>query len=340
MSREGRDVAVIGAGSFGTALAIVLAEKRNRISLWAREEEVARSINKNRRNPYYLADLDLPASVGATTDLDEAVRGASLILIATPSHAVRTVTKQMAGSIDKEALLVIVSKGIEEKTFMTMSQVAVQTLDGNLSEDRIGVLYGPSHAEEVALLKPSAVVASSYSRRTAREIQEAFMTSMFRVYLNQDIIGVEVGGSVKNIMAIAAGIADGLEMGDNAKAALMTRGLHEMKRMGLHMGASQDTFSGLSGLGDLVVTCTSQHSRNRQVGYRLGRGESLQQIQSEMNMVAEGVKTARSVHEWADANGVEMPITEAVCRSLFGGENPADLLVELMNRTAKEERLI
>ncbi|MGM0507256.1 MAG: NAD(P)H-dependent glycerol-3-phosphate dehydrogenase [Bacteroidota bacterium] len=340
MSSEPRDVAVIGAGSFGTALATVLAGKGNRVTLWAREAEVARSINEENRNPFYLSDLDLSDSIGATTDLVEAIRGVSLILIATPSHAVRTVTARMADHIEGEPLLVIVSKGIEEKTFMTMSQVAVETLEGRLSEDRIGVLYGPSHAEEVALLKPSAVVASSYSRRTAREIQESFMTSMFRVYLNQDIIGVEVGGSVKNIMAIAAGIADGLEMGDNAKAALMTRGLHEMKRMGLHLGASQDTFSGLSGLGDLVVTCTSQHSRNRQVGYRLGRGETLEQIQAQMNMVAEGVKTAHSVHEWADANRVEMPITEAVCRSLFGGESPADLLVELMNRTAKEERLI
>lgn len=233
-----------------------------------------------------------------------------------------------------------VSKGIEQETFMTMSRVLVDVLEEKVGEDRIGVLYGPSHAEEVALLKPTTVVAAAYSKSTARKIQETFMTSMFRVYLNHDITGVEIGGSVKNIMAIAAGIVDGLDLGDNAKAALITRGLHEMKRMGTMLGASQDTFSGLTGMGDLIVTCTSRHSRNRQVGYRIGRGESLEEIVSGMNMVAEGVRTARSVHQWARRNRVEMPITEAVYRVLFEKEEPKDLIHELMTRNPKEEIMI
>lgn len=335
-----KNVSIIGAGSFGTALSMILSENGCKVILWAREEEVARSINEKHFNPFYLQDIRLPDSVGATIDYREALRDADMVVIATPSHAVRTVAESIAPMLSGEEIVVTVSKGIEQETFMTMSRVLVEVLDGSLSEDRIGVLYGPSHAEEVALFKPTTVVAAAYSKSTARTIQDTFMTPMFRVYLNHDLIGVEIGGSLKNVMAIAAGIVDGADMGDNAKAALITRGLHEMKRMGMMLGASQDTFSGLTGMGDLIVTCTSRHSRNRMVGYRIGRGETLKEIESGMTMVAEGVKTARSVHQWAQRNHVEMPLTEAVCRVLFEGERPYDMIYELMTRIPKEEIMI
>jgi glycerol-3-phosphate dehydrogenase (NAD(P)+) len=223
---------------------------------------------------------------------------------------------------------------------MTMSQVLSEVLEGIIVEDHIGVISGPSHAEEVSKFKPTTVVASANSKRTAKIIQETFLTPMFRVYLNYDIVGVEIGGAVKNIMAIAAGIIDGAELGDNAKAALMTRGLHEMKRLGMQLGASQDTFSGLAGMGDLVVTCTSEHSRNRFVGYNIGKNKTLDEIISKMNMVAEGVKTTRSVRDWSNDLGVEMPITEAVYNVLFEGACPKDMLYDLMTRNPKEEIVI
>ena len=221
-----------------------------------------------------------------------------------------------------------------------MSQILIEVMDGVTYEDNIGVLYGPSHAEEVATLKPTTVVAAAYSTRTARTIQEAFLTPMFRVYINNDVIGVEIGGSVKNIMAIAAGVIDGAELGDNAKAALITRGLHEMKRMGAVMGAHPDTFSGLTGMGDLIVTCTSKHSRNRYVGQQIGQGKKLDEIVKSMNMVAEGVKTTKSVYDWAVKSGIDMPITKAVYRVLFENEDPKDALNTLMTRDPKDEIII
>ncbi|MEX1010839.1 MAG: NAD(P)H-dependent glycerol-3-phosphate dehydrogenase [Balneolaceae bacterium] len=333
-------ITIIGAGSFGTALSIVLAKSGYPVSLWAREEEVIESINKEHFNSSYLTDIKLPDTVRASADFEEALDGAVMVVVATPSHTVREVVGRLKQFLRGDEVIVTVAKGIENDTFMTMSQVLVEVLDGIILEDRIGVLYGPSHAEEVGLFKPTTVVSAAYSKSTARFIQETFMTPMFRVYLNNDIMGVEIGGSVKNVMAIAAGIVDGAELGDNAKAALMTRGLHEMKRMGMQLGASQDTFSGLTGMGDLIVTCTSEHSRNRHVGYRIGQGAKLDEIISGMNMVAEGVKTARSVHQWAERNRVEMPITEAVHKVLFDEVEPRDALYELMTRNAKEEILI
>jgi len=333
-------VSIIGAGSFGTALAMILSNNGCQVTLWAREKEVAEAINREHQNPFYLQEVRLPDTVGATSDYALAVREAEMIVIATPSHAVRDVARSILPFLSGDEILVSVSKGIEQDTFMTMSQVLAEVLAERLSEDRIGVLYGPSHAEEVALYKPTTVVAAAYSKSTSRKIQDTFMSPSFRVYQNHDLTGVEIGGSLKNVMAIAAGIVDGADLGDNAKAALITRGLHEMKRMGMMLGASQDTFSGLTGMGDLIVTCTSRHSRNRMVGYRIGQGETLQQIQSGMTMVAEGVKTARSVHQWAIRNRVEMPLTEAVYRVLFEGEAPRDLIHELMTRNPKEEIMI
>ncbi|HLR33385.1 MAG TPA: NAD(P)H-dependent glycerol-3-phosphate dehydrogenase [Fodinibius sp.] len=337
---ESKDIAIIGAGSFGTALSVVLARAGHKVRLWAREPEVAYGINKHHRNPAYIPDVTLPDSVSCYTDPEECLDDPAMIVFATPSHVMREVAEKIKPFFGGHEIIVSVAKGIENKTFLTMSQVLAEVLKGHIIEDHIGVLSGPSHAEEVSKFKPTTVVASAYSKSTTRILQDTFLTPMFRVYLNYDIIGVEIGGAVKNIMAIAAGIIDGAQLGDNAKAAVITRGLHEMKRLGMRLGASQDTFSGLSGMGDLMVTCTSEHSRNRFVGYHIGRGEKMEAITSQMNMVAEGVKTARSVLEWSKRLNVEMPITSAVYRVLFEGEDPEDVLYELMTRNPKEEIVI
>ena len=333
-------VIIIGAGSFGTALSVVLGHGGFSVTLWARERNVVEKINSERKNPDYISDVELPDSVSATDSLEVALDSAEIVLFATPTHALRSVATNVKPFITGKEIIVTVSKGIEKDTLMTPTQILVSVFDGIILEDQIGVLSGPSHAEEVSKFKPTTVVAAAYSKRVARIIQETFMTPMFRVYLNQDIIGVEIGAALKNIMAIAAGIADGADMGDNAIAALITRGLHEMKRMGVAMGASQDTFSGLTGLGDLIVTCTSEHSRNRYVGYNIGQGKKLDEIITGMNMVAEGVKTTDSVNQWAEKNNIEMPITRAVHKVLFDNMDPTDALIELMTRNPKEEKMI
>lgn len=335
-----KKVTIIGAGSFGTALSIVLARAGNKVNLWAREQEIAYEINNMHRNPSYISDVTLPDSIICFNELSKCVPGRDLIVFATPSHAMREVATNVKPHLTGEEMVVSVAKGIENDTFMTMSQVLSEVLEGTVVEDHIGVLSGPSHAEEVSKFKPTTVVSTSFSKRTAGIIQETFMTPMFRIYLNYDIMGVEIGGAVKNIMAIAAGIVDGAELGDNAKAALITRGLHEMKRLGMQLGASQDTFSGLAGMGDLVVTCTSEHSRNRYVGYHIGLGESLDDIVGKMNMVAEGIKTTKSVFDWSNKLKVEMPITEAMYKILFKDEDPKDMLYDLMTRNPKEEIII
>ena len=333
-------ISIIGAGSFGTAIAMLSASNGHQVSLWARESEVVDGINKNHYNPAYLSDIKLSDKITAYHKLEDALKDADMVVFATPTHAMREVSANAKEFLSGDEIIISVAKGIEQDSLMTPSQILVNVLDGVVLEDQIGVLTGPSHAEEVGLMKATTVVATAYSKRAARAIQETFMTTMFRVYLNQDIIGAEIGGALKNIMAIAAGIVDGAELGDNAKAALITRGLHEMKRMGSTLGASQDTFSGLTGMGDLIVTCTSTHSRNRYVGYNIGKGKTLEEITSGMNMVAEGVKTARSVHQWSQKNGVEMPITEAVYKVLFKNMDPKDAVNELMTRNAKDEIMI
>lgn len=335
-----KKISIIGAGSFGTALSIVLGHGGFPVTLWAREPEVVRGINQNRKNPSYISDAELPESVTASNSLVETVADAGIVLFATPTHALRTAAENVKPMLQGNEIIATVSKGIEKDTLMTPSRILVSVLDGVILEDQIGVISGPSHAEEVSQFKPTTVVAAAYSSRVARIIQETFMTPMFRVYLNQDIVGVEIGGALKNIMAIAAGIVDGAGMGDNSKAALITRGLHEMKRMGLTMGASQDTFSGLTGMGDLIVTCTSKHSRNRYVGYNIGRGKKLDEIISGMNMIAEGIKTTDAVNQWADKKNIEMPITKAVYHVLFDDMDPIDALYELMTRNPKEEKVI
>lgn len=332
-----RKVTIIGAGSFGTALSRVLTQAGNEVRIWARETTVANSINKEHRNNKYLKDFSLPESLTAYNDFTICFRDCDMVVMATPSHTVRKLAEEMRPHLSGNELIVSVAKGIEKDTFKTMTQVIAEVLGDIVNEDRIGLISGPSHAEEVADYKPTLVVAAANSKSTALAIQDTFMTPMFRVYINYDMIGVELSAAVKNIMAMAAGIADGAEMGDNAKAALMTRGLHEMKRLGMEMGAMLDTFPGLAGMGDLIVTCTSQHSRNRYVGYKIGQGLKLDEIINNMEMIAEGVKTTESVYQWARKMNIEMPITEAVYQVLFEGMNPSDGLYSLMTRNPKEE---
>ncbi len=330
-------ISVIGAGSWGTALSMLLAEKKHDVRLWAREPEVVESINNEHRNCVYLTEVDLPEKVTAWTELGDALKGADVVVFATPSHTIRKMAGEVRPLLKGTERIVTVSKGIEMDTFMTMSQVLSQVLDGAISDDYIGVLSGPSHAEEVSRHMPTTVVSSSNSKQTALIIQELFMTPRFRVYVNRDIIGVEVSGAVKNILAIAAGIGDGADLGDNAKAALITRGLAEMRRLGIKLGASQETFAGLTGVGDLIVTCTSRHSRNRNVGYRIGKGEKMKDITHSMKMVAEGVKTTRSVYLWAKSLNIDMPITEKVYQVLFEDLSPEKAVHQLMTRDPKEE---
>ena len=335
-----RKTTIIGAGSFGTALATVLAAGGNKVQIWAREPEVIASINNNHKNPAYLTDLTLPSTIEAFSNIENNLKSQDIILFATPSHTLREITSRIKPCLTGNEILVTVSKGIENNTFKTMSQILIEVMEDVVNKDKIGVLYGPSHAEEVAKLRPTTVVAAAYSQKTTRIIQDTFHTPMFRVYANNDIVGVEIGGSVKNIMAIAAGIIDGAQLGDNAKAALITRGLHEMKRMGIMMGAQHDTFSGLTGMGDLIVTCTSKHSRNRYVGEQIGKGIKLKNIIKSMNMIAEGINTTKSVYDWSVKNQVEMPITEAVYYVLFDDVDPSEALQRLMNRDPKDEIII
>lgn len=336
MPENKKQLAVIGAGSWGTALAISLASEGHEVTLWARRQEAADAISRTRHNPTYLPDAIIPDSVRITSDLGEAVIGADFWVFATPSHALRHAAERVAGHIHPELIVVSVSKGIENGTLFTSTQVLADVLK-DLPRSRIGVLYGPSHAEEVAAGVPTTVVAAANSPRVAQAIQDVFMTKRLRVYANNDVVGVEIAGSVKNVMAIAAGMAEGVGYGDNAKAALITRGIAEIRRLGVAVGANPTTFSGLAGIGDLVVTCMSKHSRNRFLGEEIGRGKTLDEVLDQMQMVAEGVRTTQSVHELAQRHGIEMPITAAVYEILFEGKRPSDAVDDLMTRSAKNE---
>lgn len=330
-------IAVLGAGSWGTALTHSLAvDGGHEVRLWARRSDLAEDLRVTRRNPDYLPQVELPATVTITSDLHEAVIDCRLVVFATPSQAVRSVASALRERLGSEEVVVSVAKGIEVGTLMTTSAVLRDVLV-RADPDRIGVLYGPSHAEEVANRRPTTVVVSVPDAIVAEQVQEVFMTKHFRVYVNTDLIGVEIAGSVKNVMAIAAGISDGLGLGDNAKAALLTRGLAEIKRLGLALGAQPSTFAGLAGIGDLVVTCFSEHSRNRHFGEQIGRGHSMEEVEAQMRMVAEGVKSTLSVCEMARRLGVEMPITDAVYQMLFEHLRPQDAVMELMTRAAKHE---
>jgi glycerol-3-phosphate dehydrogenase (NAD(P)+) len=329
-------IAVIGGGSWGSAIAILLAKNGYRVSLRDISEEQVIEINEERSNSKYLPEVKFPENIVATTDLEEAIRDASTVVVVVPSHAIREVAQEVKGLLAEDIIIVSATKGIEEETFLRMSEVLKDELRSQL-RDNIAVLSGPSHAEEVSKGIPTTTVVASRDRELAEKVQDIFISDTFRVYTNPDILGVELGGALKNVIAIAAGISDGLGYGDNTKAALITRGLTEIKRLGGALGADPMTFAGLSGMGDLVVTCASQHSRNRRLGIKIGKGKSLEQALDEMNMVAEGVKTTRAAYFLAREVEVEVPIINQAYQVLFSGKDPQRGVNELMGRKKKHE---
>ena len=331
-----RRVAVIGAGSWGTALAALLAKKGREVRLWAFEPEVAEEIQGLGENRTYLPDVKLPLNLECTADLETALSGAGVVLSVSPSQFVGSVMSEAVAYMEEDVLVVSASKGIETSTLRRMDEV----LTGVLSPRQMAgfcALSGPSFAREVAEEAPTAVAVASRSENAARQVQELFQTGYFRVYTGVDVIGVELGGALKNVIALGTGVTAGLGFGHNTLAALVTRGLAEIRRLGVAMGAQASTFSGLAGMGDLVLTCTGSLSRNRTVGFRLGQGETLETILGDMTAVAEGVKTAQAVHDLAERYGVEMPISEEVYGILVMGTQPQRALQNLMERDPKPE---
>jgi glycerol-3-phosphate dehydrogenase (NAD(P)+) len=330
------DIGVLGAGSWGTTLALVLQENKHNVTLWSFSEEDAASMLEDGYNPRYLPGIAIPGSIKITTNLLEAARGKDLLVLATPAQYVRGVLVQIAGMDLGEPILVNVAKGIEKKSLLRMSELVHEILPG-MPNSNYAVLSGPSHAEEVSHKKATTVVAAAASASTSSLVRDAFSTDYFRIYSSQDVVGVELGGSLKNVIAIGAGICDGGEYGDNTKAALITRGIAEIQRLGVAMNADPKTFAGLSGLGDLIVTTMSKHSRNRFVGEQLGKGRTLKVILSEMSMVAEGVETTVSAYELAKRLNVEMPITSQVYNILFEDKDPLHATRDLMTRQLRDE---
>ncbi len=334
---RGVSVTVLGAGSWGTTLALLLAGKGYDIVLWEYYEWLAELLVKHRENRRFLPGIPIPKSISVTSDVEKALSGATHIVFVTPSHTIRSTARLAvaAPSFDKSSVIINASKGLEERSLCRMSEVLKQELPQNAS--RIVGLLGPSHAEEVSRKMPTSIVVAGPRLSVLEEVQRIFMTEYFRVYTNTDIVGVELGVSLKNTIAIASGICDGLGFGDNTKAALITRGLAEMKRLATRMGAREKTLSGLAGVGDLITTCMSRHSRNRYVGEQIGKGKKLRNILKEMVMVAEGVKTTKAAVKLASTVGVELPIAEQVYRVLFHGKNPRNAIRDLMIRKAKKE---
>lgn len=330
-------VGVVGAGSWGTALALVLAKKGHDVRLWSYEEDVAEAVNRERENTIYLPDVPLPPRLVATTDIAEAVAGAPVVVSVSPSQHVSRVMTQAAGHLDPSALVVSASKGIETSTLRTMAEVLDAALPARVARSA-SFLSGPSFAVEVAREVPTAVAVASDDMDAARRVQDLFQTSYFRVYTVPDVTGVELGGALKNVVAIASGMAVGLGLGHNTQAALITRGLAEIARLGTTLGADPLTFSGLAGMGDLILTCTGGLSRNRSVGVELGKGRALADILGEMRMVAEGVDTTRSAERLAAREGIEMPIVQEVHAVLFEGRSPTEAMRNLMLRDPKPER--
>lgn len=333
---EIKRVAVIGAGSWGTALSLVAARNQHHVTLWAREREVADGINSVRRNPFYLSDIELPENIRATSSVEEAIEGADFALLVVPSHAMREMVSRILPGLTSETVLVSAAKGVENHTLMRMEEVVTDVSRARFSP-RYVALSGPSFAREVAIGDPTAIVAASSDRESSELIQRSLSAGVFRVYTNTDVVGVELGGAVKNVVAIAAGVVRGLGFGTNAVAAIITRGLAEVTRLALAQGARVETMAGLAGLGDLVLTCTGELSRNRHVGIELGRGRKLTDILGEMREVAEGVKTTRSIHELGRRLKIEMPITASIYALLYEDKPALEAANELMGRPLKKE---
>ncbi|SOD64566.1 glycerol-3-phosphate dehydrogenase (NAD(P)+) [Streptomyces zhaozhouensis] len=328
-------VAVYGSGSWGTAFAAILADAGCRVTLWARREDVVSSINAERVNADYLPELRLPEGVRATTDFAEAAEGAEFAVLSVPSQTLRENLARWAGVLPADAVLVSLMKGVELGTAKRMSEVVEEV--AGAGPERVAVLSGPNLAGEIAQRQPAAAVVACRDESVARRLQAACHTPYFRPYTNTDVVGCELGGAVKNVIALAVGIAEGMGLGENTKAALMTRGLAETSRLGLAMGADPQTFAGLAGMGDLIATCSSPLSRNTTFGTNLGRGMSVEETIAVTRQTAEGVKSCRSVLDLARRHGVEMPITETVVGIVHEGTSPRVAVKELMSRTAKAE---
>ncbi len=326
-------IGVVGAGGWGTALACLLVENNHDVTIWAYEDEVVNEINISKTNSVFLPNITLPDGLKATSNLSD-LKVSDVYLFAVPTQFIRSVLTTHEFDF-KDKTIVNVSKGIERNSLMRISEIFSDL--ASISPEQYVVISGPSHAEEVIRRSPTTVVAASHDFIHANHIQQAFTTDKFRIYSSNDVIGCEIGGSLKNVMAIAAGIIDGLGLGDNTKAALITRGLAEISRIGTALGANPMTFYGLSGLGDLFVTCNSHHSRNRFVGEQIGRGKTLEQIMSEMKMVAEGVGTSQSAYDLAKTHVVDAPIIDQIYRILFESIKPLDAINELMTRQTKRE---
>lgn len=328
MSRIG----VIGAGSWGTALAILLNENGNDVTLWTHRESEAEKIRETGRTAK-LPEVVVPEEISVTSDIRTAAADKEILIMVVPSACVRETSEKMSAFVDAGTVIVSASKGIEESSLKTMTDI----IEELIPQAETAVLSGPSHAEEVAKGLPTTCVVGAKKEETARRLQHIFMSPVFRVYISSDMLGIELGGALKNVIALAAGIADGMGYGDNAKAAIITRGIVEIGRLGIRMGGKIETFSGLTGIGDLIVTCASMHSRNRRAGILLGKGYSMEAAMREVNMVVEGVYSARSARKLAEKYGTELPIIEQVNKILFEGKDPKTAVAELMLRDTKQE---
>lgn len=328
-------IAVLGAGSWGTAIAGLLAQKHKNVVLWARNKELIECLFLHKENRVYLPDVKLPQTLTYSFNIVDAVRNASFIVLVTPSHALRQTVQTIRDAINPETILISASKGLETQSLKRMSEIIQDELP--FLKFPPVALSGPNHAEEVGRLLPTTTVAASASREAAEAVQDLFISPYFRVYTNPDIIGVELGGALKNIIALGAGIADGLELGDNSKAALMTRGLTEISRLGIAMKANALTFAGLSGIGDLMVTCTSRHSRNRRAGILIAQGKSVEEVEEQTNMVVEGIRSTLAAYRLSRQHAVEMPITEQIYQVLYEKKSPKDAVLDLMMRSRTHE---
>ncbi len=329
-------VSVIGAGSFGTALSKVFAENGHQTVLWARDAETAKKITEAHRHPRYLTTVQLPAGLKATSDLALAVKDATVLVCAVPSHAVRETFQQVGQVLGPETFILSATKGIENDSLMTMAQV-LENVTPKEAHPRLAYLSGPSFAAELTRRVPTAVTIASTNADTAKRMQHMVSNDYFRAYTTDDVMGVELAGALKNVVAIGVGCAEGLGFGYNARAAMITRGLAEMARLGMKMGANPMTFAGLAGVGDLMLTCFGELSRNRSVGFQLGQGKKLEEILKNLGMVAEGVKTAKSAWDLARREGVDMPLAQAAYQILYDGRAPRDIVYELMGRALRKE---
>ena len=328
-------IVVIGAGSWGTALAVVLAKKGYQVVMWEYLSEKAKELQEKRENPVFLPGVKFPSTITVTDSLEDILKDSNFLLFSVPAQVLRKVVPLIAPQLREDITIINSAKGIEVTSGLRLSEVIKEEILGKYHKNIIA-LSGPTHAEEVGIELPSAIVAAGDLER-GKKVQQLFSTDYFRVYTSTDILGVELGGAVKNCIAITSGISDGLGYGDNSRAALITRGLAEMSRFGEFFGADPKTFAGLAGMGDLIVTCTSKHSRNRGVGERIGKGEKVEDILSSMVMVAEGVPTLKAVKELADKHGISMPIVNATYGIVYEGKSIKEALYSLMNRELKEE---